>query len=82
MRTTWATGEATLERGGVLAAYSDGLIEARNRAREPYGVERLAAVVERAQLDGPEAVADACLSAVAAHQSEREDDLTLVVLGR
>ena len=82
VRATWATGEATLERGGVLAAYSDGLIEARDAGREPFGVERLAAVVERSQLDGPEAVADACLAAVAAHQAEREDDLTLVVLGR
>jgi CHASE3 domain sensor protein len=79
---TWATAEVDLGRGGVLVAYSDGLIEARDADGEPFGQERLASIVERTQLDGPDAVADACLAAVQRHQATREDDLTLCVLSR
>ena len=79
---TWETRELSLTRGGVLVAFSDGLIEARDVEGEPFGVKRIAAIVERTQLGGPDAVADACLDAVQAHQLTREDDLTLVVLAR
>lgn len=79
---TWTTEKAELSRGGVLVAYSDGLIEARDASRNPFGLRRLVEIVERTQLDGPDAVADACLEAVQAHQTSREDDLTLVVLSR
>jgi CHASE3 domain sensor protein len=79
---TWETAGAQLDRGGVLAVYSDGLVEARDHSRQPFGVVRLREVVERTQLGGPEAVADACLGAVSHHQVLREDDLTLCVLGR
>jgi CHASE3 domain sensor protein len=82
VRGTWETAEAQLDRGGVLAVYSDGLVEARDHDRQPFGVARLREVVERTQLGGPEAVADACLAAVSDHQVLREDDLTLCVLGR
>lgn len=78
----WTTEHLELARGGVLVAFSDGLIEARDEDGEPFGVRRLAEIVEREQLGGPEAVADACLDAVQLHQAEREDDLTLVVLAR
>ena len=79
---TWSTAEVSLARGGVLVAFSDGLIEARDADGEPFGLERLAAIVEKTQLDGPDAVADACLLAVQRHQASREDDLTLCVLSR
>jgi sigma-B regulation protein RsbU (phosphoserine phosphatase) len=82
IRGEWRTDEVELSRGGVLVAYSDGLIEARNVSGMPFGVERLVEIVERTQLEGPDAVADACLDAVQEHQSSREDDLTLVVLAR
>jgi len=78
----WGTAEVDLGRGGVLVAYSDGLIEARNAAGEPFGIDRLADIVEDTQLDGPDAVADACIEAVQRHQASREDDLTLCVLAR
>jgi CHASE3 domain sensor protein len=79
---TWDTHEVELTRGGVLVAYSDGLIEARDVAGSTFGVPRLVEIVERTQLGGPDAVADACLDAVQGHQSSTEDDLTLVVLAR
>jgi serine phosphatase RsbU (regulator of sigma subunit) len=78
----WATAEAELPRGGVLVAYSDGLIEARDARRVPFGLRALRETIERTQLAGPDAVADACLDAVQQHQSSREDDLTLVVVSR
>jgi CHASE3 domain sensor protein len=79
---TWETREVELTRGGVLVAFSDGLIEARDAEGDAFGVRRITAIVERTQLGGPDAVADACLDAVQAHQVTREDDLTLVVLAR
>ena len=78
----WTTEEVDLPRGGVIVAYSDGLIEARDADGEPFGVSRLVAVVEQHQLGGPDAVADACLEAVQQWQRSREDDLTLCVLSR
>jgi sigma-B regulation protein RsbU (phosphoserine phosphatase) len=78
----WTTEEIDLERGGALVAYSDGLIEARSAGGAPFGLHGLVEVVERTQLGGPDAVADACLDAVQRHQVTREDDLTLVVVSR
>lgn len=78
----WTTEEVDLPRGGVIVAFSDGLIEARDAAGEPFGVERLVSLVEQHQLGGPDAVADACLEAVQQWQASREDDLTLCVLSR
>ena len=79
---TWSTTTIELNRGGVLMAFSDGLVEARDAAGNPFGIERLRSIVEREQLDGASAVADACLTAVQDHQAAREDDLTIVVMGR
>lgn len=78
----WTTEEVELAHGGVLVAYSDGLIEARDERRVPFGLRALRGIVERTQLAGPDAVADACLDAVQRHQASREDDLTLVVVSR
>ena len=78
----WTTEEVKLARGGALVAYSDGLIEARDASGVPFGVRRLAEVIDRTQLDGPDLIADACLEAVQLHQASREDDLTLVALSR
>lgn len=79
---TWETREVTLDRGGVLVAFSDGLIEARDERSAPFGLRALIEIVERMQLNGADAVADACMDAVHDHQATREDDLTLVVLAR
>lgn len=79
---TWATKEVDLPRGGVLVAYSDGLLEARDRAGAAFGLRRLREIVESTQLNGADAVADACMASVTEHQATRADDLTLVVVGR
>jgi sigma-B regulation protein RsbU (phosphoserine phosphatase) len=81
---SWATAESTLERGGVLVAYSDGLIEARDATRAMFGVARLEKIVLEHQLAGVDAVANAALDALEAFAAEhgRDDDVTLCVLGR
>jgi sigma-B regulation protein RsbU (phosphoserine phosphatase) len=79
---TWETKEVELARGGVLVAFSDGLLEARDADGTVFGLRRLREIVESTQLNGADAVADACMTAVTEHQSTRADDLTLVVVGR
>jgi serine phosphatase RsbU (regulator of sigma subunit) len=78
----WKTEEIELARGGVLVGFSDGLLEARDEDGTPFGVRRLREIVESTQLNGTDAVADACMLAVTEHQATRADDLTLVVVGR
>jgi CHASE3 domain sensor protein len=80
---SWETRDATLDRGGVLVAYSDGLVEARDLDGELFGVERLRHVVAEHQLAGVHAVADSAIDAVEAFAAEAgRDDVTLAVLGR
>lgn len=81
----WAPYEearATLEAGGVLVIFSDGLSEARNREGEEYGEERLARFavehrdlgsidLRREMFDDIERWSDG---------QERGDDQTLVIL--
>ena len=79
---TWTTNEVILTRGGALVAFSDGLMEARDEAGVPFGVDRIVEIIEASQMGGPDVIADACLGAVQQHQVSREDDLTMVVLSR
>jgi serine phosphatase RsbU (regulator of sigma subunit) len=80
---TWETRHTELQEGGVLVAYSDGIIEARDGDRHMFGIERLASVVADAQLAGPAAVADACIEAVELFAAGgAHDDITLCVVGR
>jgi serine phosphatase RsbU (regulator of sigma subunit) len=80
---SWKTAHAKLDRGGVLVAYSDGLVEARNSTGEMFGVDRLRNVVADRQLAGVQAVADGAMDEVQAFGAEAgSDDITLCVLGR
>ena len=80
---TWATREAQLERGGVLVAYTDGMIEPRDDHGEMFGIERVARIAAEHQLEGVHAVADALIGAVESFaDADGSDDLTLCVLGR
>lgn len=79
----WDTETAQLERGGVLLAYSDGLVEARNVEGKQFGIERAAALLAQHQLGGVAEVADATVAAVEQFAAEGgRDDVTLCVLGR
>jgi sigma-B regulation protein RsbU (phosphoserine phosphatase) len=80
---SWETHDAKLDRGGVLVAYSDGLVEARDPGGELFGVERVRQVVTEHQLAGVHAVADSAIDAVEAFAADAgRDDITLAVLGR
>lgn len=79
----WTTEHARLDRGGVLVAYSDGLVEAREPGGRLFGTARLRDVVADHQLSGVDAVADAAMGAVESFAADvGSDDVTLVVLGR
>jgi sigma-B regulation protein RsbU (phosphoserine phosphatase) len=47
-RSTYRQGSIRLQPGDILAAYTDGLIEARNRRGEEWGCRRLVAAIEAA----------------------------------
>lgn len=79
----WETRQARLDRGGVLVAYTDGLVEPRDEAGEMFGIDRVRRIAAEHQLEGVHAVADALLDAVESFaQADGNDDLTLCVLGR
>ena len=79
----WDTVGAQLDRGGIMAVYSDGLIEARNADGEFFGTARLAALIAEQQLSGVDAVADAALAGVQAFAADPgRDDVTLCIVSR
>lgn len=74
--------DVRLESGDVLAAFTDGLVEARNPEGLEFGEERVVALLKRhAALPALE-IERQILSAVRnwTASAEQEDDLTLVVL--
>lgn len=76
-----ATGPIALEKGDVLFMYTDGIVEAMNPAREPFGIARIQEIL-RAGRDLPaKDVVERVRAAVRQHTAtdRREDDLTLVV---
>lgn len=81
---SWEQGRAQMDKGDVLVAFTDGLVEAENAAGEELGDEALARVVAAF----PSAHADDLLEQflVAAFQHLGEgafrDDVTLVVVKR
>ena len=72
-----------LEPGDVLVLHSDGLIDARDRNRSRFGMERLTRTVSEIAGGAP-LVGEALLEAVAKHSDGVApfDDLTVVCLGR
>jgi sigma-B regulation protein RsbU (phosphoserine phosphatase) len=73
--------ELKLERGDVLAAFTDGLIEARNPQGEEFGDSRvIQTLISGAHLPAVE-IEQQMLQAVRdwTHGAEQEDDLTLVI---
>lgn len=73
--------ELKLENGDVLIAFTDGLIEARSPDGEEFGEERLIqSLMKNGRLNAAE-IEREILQAVKewTHDSEQEDDLTLVI---
>ncbi len=74
-------GTLEIESGGLLLAYSDGLIEPENSLGEEFGTERLIEVVLRNRSASPHIIAESMMRAAQAWSGtpEQADDMTVIV---
>jgi len=74
----------SIERGGALVFYSDGLYEARNERDREFGFERPLEIIERTWRRPAAAILDALVSAWRQHvgMADVTDDTTIVVIRR
>jgi sigma-B regulation protein RsbU (phosphoserine phosphatase) len=81
--TEWRTEQVTVPVGGVLVVYTDGLIEARDDARQFYGFDRLRDVVRDLECREAQPFVARVLGDLDSFQPFRvADDVTLVVACR
>ena len=76
------TRDWTFAPGDRLVLLTDGLVESLDRAGEPFGFERLEAILARESNTPSEGLRDSILAAVEAHTqgAPPEDDRTLVIV--
>src|SRR5258705_2622869 len=74
----------TLARGDTVFLYTDGLTEARNRAGQEYGLERIRALAARHTGKAPDGLISECLDDLLSFGEglKQMDDLTLLVVRR
>jgi sigma-B regulation protein RsbU (phosphoserine phosphatase) len=74
-------GIVKIEPGGILIAYSDGLIEPENVYGEEFGAERLIEAAMRSKDSSPRAIAQAMMRAAEewSGSPEQADDMTVIV---
>jgi sigma-B regulation protein RsbU (phosphoserine phosphatase) len=70
----WATGT------DLLVLWTDGLVDARNEAGEPYGEQRLLDCVVTHRRDTPESIVRTVLKDAEAFGARPSDDRTLLIL--
>jgi sigma-B regulation protein RsbU (phosphoserine phosphatase) len=75
-------GAVEIEHGGMLVAYSDGLIEPENVYGEEFGTDRLIDVVSRNREKSPHDIAEAMMTAAEewSGSPEQADDMTVIVM--
>jgi sigma-B regulation protein RsbU (phosphoserine phosphatase) len=75
-------GAVEIEHGGILVAYSDGLIEPENVYGEEFGTTRLIEVTTRNKDASSHAIAEAMMSAAEewSGSPEQADDMTVIVM--
>jgi sigma-B regulation protein RsbU (phosphoserine phosphatase) len=75
-------GAVEIEHGGMLVAYSDGLIEPENVYGEEFGTERLVEVATRNKNSSAHTIAEAMMHAAEqwSGSPEQADDMTVIVL--
>ncbi len=78
------TRTATLEPGDMLLTWTDGVTEAFDNARTPYGAERLAHILAQARRADADALVETVLADVArfAGAAPQSDDITVAALAR
>jgi sigma-B regulation protein RsbU (phosphoserine phosphatase) len=71
-----------IEHGGMLVAYSDGLIEPENVYGEEFGATRLIDVATRNKDASSHAIAEAMMHAAEGWSGspEQADDMTVIVM--
>jgi sigma-B regulation protein RsbU (phosphoserine phosphatase) len=74
--------ELPFSPGDVLALYTDGMVEAQDRAGVDYGVHRLNTLIAaNAQLP-PQAILDRCVADYQAFRASDADDVSLMIMRR
>lgn len=78
------TSRVRLPRGGRLVMYTDGVVEREGPDGEPFGVERLMALLAETEETSARGAVEAILAAAAAHGGHAPvaDDMTVVVVRR
>lgn len=81
---SFVRGSLKVQVGDVLVAYSDGVLEARNRADQEFGFDHLEAQLRRARSGSADAILFSVLGAVQdfADGCPQADDMSLVVIIR
>jgi serine phosphatase RsbU (regulator of sigma subunit) len=76
------TEEIDLQQGDAVVYLSDGIVEAQDEEGEPFGFDKLEALLAAATDRSPSAIRDTILQAVARHSGSRpaDDDRTVMVL--
>jgi serine phosphatase RsbU (regulator of sigma subunit) len=76
------TEEVDLQEGDAIVYLSDGIVEAQDEEGEPFGFDKLEALLAAATDRSPSAIRDTILQAVARHSGSRpaDDDRTVMVL--
>jgi phosphoserine phosphatase RsbU/P len=82
--TRFPVHRLTLAQGDALLLYTDGLTEARNRAGQEYGLQRIRALAARHTGVEPDLLISRCLEDLSSfgEGSKQTDDLTLMVVRR
>ena len=75
-------GSVRIEPGDLLVLYSDGVLEAANKADEEFGEARLEGIVSERRDDPCDVLCDDIVNRVRgfAHNGQLQDDLTLVLV--
>ena len=78
---TYQESAIRLEKGDVLVLYTDGVSEAMNANREPFGTERIVDLILRHGAASPKELLDALMDAVRQFSGDapQHDDMTLLI---
>jgi len=69
-----------LRPGDLMALYTDGVIECKEARGQPFGIDRLCALIEQNRTDPAEALSQRVGNAVAQWSFVQEDDYTAVFI--
>ncbi len=77
---SYSDEQVHLHKGDALVIFTDGVIEARNKGGEPYGIERLEALLHRLKGMDAQKIASRILEEVLGFGTRTmDDDITIIV---